>query len=319
MLQKFLLQQGQVESGLTLAITIFTMVLLVVTLIYVYQSWILHTEGLSKITSRIRFLWVLTIVFMLSALYSYKLLLIYIAFVAFLGLKEFLSITPTRRTDRRVLLWAYLSIPLQFFFIWQGWFELFILFIPVHVFLILPMVMVLIGDTEGFLRAWSMLGWGIITTVYTLGFLACVMVLPTLADRAAEGIGLALFLVGLAQINHAMHYIFGRRFSNPKLALPISETRNWASLIGGVLITIPLAWLLAPLITPFSGLDSIWIGILISVSSFIGYIILSAIKTSLNLRDRGSMTPGSGGVLNRIDTFVYAAPLYFYIVRTLYF
>jgi len=312
-------QQTQVESGLTLAILVFTIVLTGITLFYVYQSWREHTIGLDKIASRIRFLWILTIVFILSALYSYKILLIYIAFVAFLALKEFFSITPTRRTDRRVLLWAYLSIPIQFFFIWQGWFEAFILFVPVHVFLILPMVMVIMGDTDGFLRAWSMLGWGIITTVYTLGFLACTLVLPALESRMSVGIGLAFFLVALAQINHAAHYLVGRRWANPTWQIKVSQTRNWGSLLGGIIITIPLAWLLAPLVTPFSPLDAIWIGILISISSFIGYIILSAIKSSLNLRDRGSMVPGSGGVLNRIDTFVYAAPLYFYIIRFFYF
>lgn len=312
-------QQTQVESGLTLVISIFTIVVTIVTLYYLYQSWREHTKGLDKIASRIHFAWVLTIVFILSTLYSYKILLLYIAFVAFLALKEFLSITPTRRTDRRVLLWAYLSIPIQFFLIWQGWFEAFILFVPVHVFLILPMVMVIMGDTDGFLRAWSMLGWGIITTVYTLGFLASTLVLPALENRMNDGIGLALFLVTLAQINHTAHYLFGRYFTHPNLMIKVSQTRNWGSMLGGILITIPLAWLLAPLITPFSRVDAIWIGMLISASSFIGYIILSAIKTSLNLRDRGSMTPGRGGVLNRIDTFVYAAPLYYYIVQFFYY
>lgn len=312
-------QQTQVESGLTLAIFFFTIMILGITLFYVYQSWRNPEDNFDKIASRIRYVWVLTIIFILSALYSYKILLIYIAFVAFLGLKEFFSITPTRRTDRRVLLWAYLSIPIQFFFIWQGWFEAFILFIPVHVFLILPMVMVIMGDTDGFLRAWSMLGWGIITTVYTLGFLACTLVLPVFENRMSDGIGLALFLVTLAQTNHTAHYLVGQRFTHPKLAIKVSQTRNWGSMIGGILVTIPLAWLLAPWVTPFSRLDAIWIGILISISSFIGYIILSAIKSSLNLRDRGSMTPGSGGVLNRIDTFVYAAPLYFYIVQFFYY
>lgn len=311
-------QQTQVDSGLMTAIVIFMAVLSVLSIYYFYQTWTKPTEGLYKISSRIRFLWVMTIVFLLAALYSYKILLVYVAFIAFLGLKEFLSITPTRRTDRRVLLWAYLSIPIQFFLIWQGWFEAFFLYVPAHVFLILPMVMVIIGDTDGFLRAWSTLGWGIITTVYSLGFLACVLVLPALENRATEGIGLALFLVGLAQNNHAAHYLFGRQFHDSRLAFKVSQTRNWASLAGGILVTTLLAVLLAPLITPFSRLDALWIGPLISIGGFIGYIILSAIKSDLGLRDRGSMTPGSGGVLNRIDTFVYAAPLYFYIVQQYY-
>ena len=83
---------------------------------------------------RIRFLWFLTVLALLAELYSPKILVLYISFMAFLALKEFLSITPTRRADRRVLFWTYLVIPVQFFVIWQGWYQAFILVTPFYMF-----------------------------------------------------------------------------------------------------------------------------------------------------------------------------------------
>ncbi|MEZ4709421.1 MAG: phosphatidate cytidylyltransferase [Caldilineaceae bacterium] len=295
----------------------FLLLLLFVTIGYVILSWCGQWPGLPKIGSRIEFLWVLTTVFWAAILINPKLLVLYIAFIAFLAFKEFLSITPTRRADRRVLFCAYWVIPIQFFCIWRGWREAFIIFVPVVVFLILPMIMVIVGETRGFLRAWSTLGWGIITTVFSLGFLAYLLVLPLPTASPASGSGLFLFLVGLAQLNHAAQYYFGKRFADPRLSLKVSTTRNWASLVGSLLVTAPVAILIGPRLLYFSAPVNLLLGVLISVGGFIGYIIISAIKGDLQLKDRGSMTPGSGGVLNRIDAFVYTAPLYFYIVSFL--
>jgi len=281
---------------------------------YLILRWRRPSQNLPKVGYRIRFLWALTVAFVLAMVYSYKILLVYIAFIAFLGLKEFLSITPTRRADRRVLFWAYLAIPMQFFLIWMAWYEAFVVFVPIHVFVVLPIVMVIIGETRGFLRAWSMLGWGILTTVFSLGFLAFLLVLPAEGNPPSGGGGLFLFLVGMAQIDHAAQYYFGKRFAHPALSLKVSTTRNWASLVGSILLSAPLAWLVGPRLTPFTPWESVAVGAIIATGSFVGYIILSAIKGDLQLKDRGSMAPGRGGVLNRIDTFVYTAPLYFYLL-----
>ncbi len=275
--------------------------------------------NLPKIGSRIAFLWVMTIAYLLALLISPKILILYIWFIAFLALKEFFSMTPSRRADRRVLFVAYLSLPIQFILILLGWRQAFTAFVPIWVFLVLPMVMVIMGETRGFLRAWSTIGWGIITTVYSLGFLAYLLVLPATPSQPAGGLGLFLFLLALAQLNHTTQYAFGRRFPNPALSLKVSQTRNWASLIGSIVIASPVAFFLAPLLTPFGGVSGAGMGILLAMGAFIGYIILSAIKHDLQIRDRGSMTPGQGGVLNRIDTFVYTAPLFYYLTIQLYF
>ncbi len=125
--------------------------------------------------------------------------------------------------------------------------------------------------------------------------------------------------MGLAQINHAAQYFFGKRFLDPRYRITVSQTRNWMSLVGSIVLTVPVAWVVAPLLTPFSRWEAVAISVIISAGAFIGYIILSAIKTDLKLADRGTVVPGRGGVLNRIDTFVYTAPLFFYIVTNFYY
>ena len=313
-----LLQLLQNQPGLPMVTNGVVAVLAALTLGYWLLLWFRPSQSLSKIGSRIAFLWVVTGIFLLAILYSVKLLVIYIWFIAFLALKEFFSMTPTRRADRRVLFCAYLSLPVQFILILLERRIAFALFAPIHVFLILPMVMVMVGEARGFLRAWSTMGWAIISTVYSLGHLAYLLVLPgagtsTMVETTA-GPGLFLFLVVLAQLSHAVQFVFGKLFPAPRFSLKVSKTRNWASLLGSLLIIPPLAWVLAPQITPFTPLEALVIGVIIAASAFIGYIILSAIKTDLQIKDRGTMTPGHGGVLNRIDTLIYTAPLFFYLV-----
>ncbi|HRW08160.1 MAG TPA: phosphatidate cytidylyltransferase [Caldilineaceae bacterium] len=275
-------------------------------------------ENLPKIGSRISFLWMMTFFFTLGLFISPKILILYIWFIAFLALKEFFSMTPSRRADRRVLFVAYLSLPIQFIFILLGWQHAFTAFVPIWVFLVLPMVMVIIGETRGFLRAWSTLGWGIITTVYSLGFLAYLLMLKDAVHSRAGSIGLFLFLMAMAQLSHTTQYIFGRIFTSPRLSLKVSQTRNWASLLGSIVISALVGWFWAPQLTIYDGFLAIGISVVIAVGAFVGYIILSAIKHDLQIRDRGTMTPGQGGVLNRIDTFVYTAPLFYYLTIQLF-
>ncbi len=308
------LMNGADLSDLAVATGLVLGILALITVIYGALRQFRPSQSLPKIGSRIRFLWGMALFYLLALLYSPQILLLYVAFIAFLALKEYLSITPTRRADRRVLFWAYLSIPIQFFLIWMDWRRLFTLFVPVHVFLVLPVLMVMVGETRGFLKAWSMLGWGILTTVFSLGYLGYLAVLLPGTHGSGNGLGLFLFLVSLAQLNYAAQYFFGKRFRHPRLSLKITKTRNWASLVGSILVSAPVAWLVAPWMTPFTPGQAVLSGVVIAVGAFIGYLILSAIKADLQLKDRGTMTPGSGGVMNRIDAFVYTAPLFFYIV-----
>ncbi|MEM7034660.1 MAG: phosphatidate cytidylyltransferase [Chloroflexota bacterium] len=304
----------QLQPSLTIALSAVMLILGAATLGYWIIRWRTPSRGLEKMGLRIRFLWFLAVLALLSSLYSVKILVFYIGFMAFLALKEFLSITPTRQADRRVLFWAYLVIPIQFFLIWQGWYQAFILFTPFYMFFLIPLTMVIVGETHGFLRANGRLNWMVMTTVFSLGHLAYLLMVPAAWNPIAGGLGFFLFLVMMTQLNDVAQYVFGKIFDQPQLRLKVSTTRTWGSLIGSLVTSCMLSWLLAPLLTPFTTIQSLLAGVLIAVGCFFGYITFSAVKSDLQLKDRGSMTPGQGGILNRIDTLIYTTPLFFYFV-----
>ncbi len=89
----------------------------------------------------------------------------FFAFVSFLALKEYLSLIPTRRVDRQVLLWAYFAIVAQYYWIYINWYIMALIFVPVYMFLFLPMRMVILGETQGFLKAVGTLQWGLMLTL----------------------------------------------------------------------------------------------------------------------------------------------------------
>ena len=308
------MQWLQTQSNLAIIMFGVIVILGLATLGY----WLLKqwrpSKNLPKIGVRIQFAWVLTIIFLGAISTTTRVLLLFIVLLAFLAFKEFLSITPTRRADRRVLFWAYLAIPIQFYFIWQGWYGAFISFVPLYALIFLPLIMVLVGETEGFLKASSTLSWGLVTTVFALGHLAYLLVLPISGNPGSGGGGLFLFVVILTQLNDVAQFLFGKLFYQPILRLKVSQTRTWASLVGSLGTSMLISWLIAVRLTPLSQGEALVMGVVLAVAGFVGYITMSAIKSDLQLPDRGTMTPGQGGVLNRIDSLIYSAPLFFHLL-----
>ena len=121
----------------------------------------------AEVRQRIRTWWFIIAIFAIAICISRTATICLMALISFLALKEFLSLIPTRRADRRVLLWAYLAIPVQYYWIATDWFDMFVIWVPVYVFLGLPLVMVLIGETKGYLSAVGRLFWGVMATVFT--------------------------------------------------------------------------------------------------------------------------------------------------------
>lgn len=303
--------------------SLFNPVLIVIGLLLVATGWYgiryfrLPGQHTDNIGLRLRYLWVFLTVFCVAQITTTYLLILYVLLLSFLGFKEFLSLTPTRRADRRVLFWAYMAIPVQYILIWVDWYAAFIAFIPTYLFLFIPLCMVIIGETEGFLRAISTISWGIVVLVYCMGHLAYLLLLQPPYVSDAGGSGLFLFLLVLSQLSHVAQYLFGKLFDNPGWRIKVTTTRNWASLVGSILVATLLSWIMAPQLTPLSEMQSIWAGVAIAFASFVGYLTLSAIKIELQLRDRGTMTPGHGGVLNRIDTVIFSAPVFFHLLSYL--
>jgi phosphatidate cytidylyltransferase len=281
--------------------------------------WRAPEKDRTELVQRIRSWWIIVSVFTAAMVMSRSVSVIFFAFVSFLALKEYLSIVPTRRADRRVLFWAYLAIPAQYYWVAQAWYGMFIIFIPVYVFLLLPLRMVIIGETKEFLRAAGTLHWGIMTLVFGVSHIAYLLVLPETKNPAASGAGLVLFLVFLTQFNDVVQYVWGKLLGRHKIIPKVSPNKTWEGFLGGVATTTLLSIVLATWLTPLRIEAAAVAGLLISVAGFIGDVTISALKRDIGVKDSGSMLPGHGGLLDRIDSLTYTAPLFFHFVYYLYY
>jgi phosphatidate cytidylyltransferase len=271
----------------------------------------------SELNQRIQSWWVMVTVFTLSLVLNRTVSILFFALLSFLALREYLSLIPTRLADRRVLLWAYLAIAIQYFWIYIGWYGMFLIFIPIYMFLFLPMRMVLLGDTKGFLNAIGTLHWGLMLTVYTISHLPYLLLLPPEVNPLAGGTGLLIYLLLLTALNDIAQYCWGKLLGNHKAVPSVSPGKTIEGLLGGMATTTAVATLLAPVLTPFSLFHALGLGLLLSLTGFVGDVTISALKRDLGIKDSGTLLPGHGGILDRIDSLTYTAPLFFHF--TVYF
>ncbi|SFH51237.1 phosphatidate cytidylyltransferase [Modicisalibacter xianhensis] len=272
-----------------------------------------------ELRQRVQSWWVMVTIFAIAIVLSRNVSLAFFAFVSFLAFKEYLSLIPTRRVDRQVIFWAYLLIPLQYVTIGHAWYGMFVILVPVYGFLLLPMRMVLLGETRDFLRAAGTLHWGLMATVFSLSHVAYLLVLPEAVNAGIGGAGLVLFLVFLTQFNDVAQYVWGKACGRHKALPTVSPGKTVEGLVGGVLTTTVLGGLLGEWLTPLSLMESFLAGLLIGVAGFIGDVTVSALKRDLGVKDSGSLLPGHGGILDRVDSLVYTAPLFFHFVYYLHY
>jgi phosphatidate cytidylyltransferase len=269
---------------------------------------------------RTRSWWVMIGLFSFALLSHRTVALWFLGFVSFLALKEFFSMIPTRRADRRVLFWAYIAVPLQFYWAATEWYGMFIIFVPVYMFLFIAFRMVIAQSTQGFLRAAATIHWGLMTCVFSLSHLAYLLVLPRItAGGSVGGGGLLLYLVFLTEFNDIAQYCWGKTFGKHKVLPVVSPKKTWEGLVGGVLTTTAAAALLAPYLTPFDLLHALLAGLIIGVFGFVGDVSISAVKRDIGVKDMGAMIPGHGGIMDRVDSLTFTAPLFFHYTYYFYY
>ena len=252
-------------------------------------------EKYAELAARVKSWWIMVAIFALAIAIDRALSIAFFAFVSFLALKEYLSLIPTRRADRRVLFWAYLSI-------------------PVWILLLVSARMVMIGETKDFLRAVGTLHWGLMLMVFSISHQAYLLVLPP-----EGGAGLVLFLVMLTQLNDVAQYIWGKSFGRRKILPTVSPNKTLEGLVGGITTTTILAVLLAPVLTPLTLPHSVAAGLMIGAGGFLGDTTVGAVKRDIGVKDSGTMIAGHGGVLDRVNSLTYTAPLFFHFLRYYYY
>ena len=180
------------------------------------MRWRNPGERYSELAARTESWWWMIGAFTLCILFNQTVAIVFLAFISYLALKEYLSLIPTRRIDREVLLFAYLAIPIQFYWAAIDWYGMFIVFVPVWMFLFFPALMALKGETQGFLRAVGTLSWGLMMTVFTLSHMAWLLVSGDRVNPVAGGVGLLFFLVVLDPVQRRGAILLGQAHRPPQ-------------------------------------------------------------------------------------------------------
>jgi phosphatidate cytidylyltransferase len=257
--------------------------------------------------------WVMVLFFIGSILLDTKIAFPAIGILSFVAFRELYSILNFRDSDRKAIFWAFLCIPFQYYLAYIGWYELFIIFIPVWMFLILPARFILIGNTDGIIKSMSSLQWCLMLTVFSISHLAYFLSLSEIDNFRNGGQGLLLFLIFVTQINDVMQFIWGKIFGKHKIIPKISPNKTWEGFTGGLISTVIIGYFLK-FLTPMSDLQVITASFLIGLSGFFGDLVMSAIKRDLKLKDTSNAIPGHGGVLDRLDSLIYTSPVFFHLI-----
>lgn len=290
------------------------------------------SEGLRatllNVRQRIFAWWIMVAVLVGSlALGETAVVLLFLA-LSLLALREFANLLPPGERDRRVLTWILVVLaPLHFWFVWEHWYGMFAIFIPVYAFLFLPVLLALSGRTESFLHRAALSQWGLMVCVYALSYLPAVLQLPVAihhgkaaADDSAVGSGgveagaLLLFLAVVVQGSDVLQYLWGKTMGRHRIAPTVSPNKTWEGFVGGVLSATALGaalWWLTPF-TPWQA------GVLALVScllGFLGGLVMSSLKRDRGIKDFGALIPGHGGILDRMDSLIFAAPVFFHLTR----
>lgn len=274
-------------------------------------------KDLKELHDRMYSWWIMVTLFIIALSINSTTMLVFFAFVSYLALKEYFTVIPTRRVDRRVIFYAYLSIPCQYILIGIQWYGFYIIFIPIFMFLLIPMRMVILKETKGFLTATGTTHWGLMITVFFVSHIAYLGMLPTDADKFNTGISLIIYLVFLTQFNDVSQYLWGKWLGHKKIIPAISPNKTVAGFLGGVLTTTLLGLILGPILTPFKLSYALLAGFLIGITGFLGDLSMSAIKRDLGIKDTGQLLPGHGGILDRLDSIIFTAPVFFHYVKYL--
>jgi phosphatidate cytidylyltransferase len=267
-----------------------------------------------NLNARIRAWWLMVIIFGIALLTGGVGSLVLFGFTSFWALREFITLTPTRLGDHRALFWAFFIItPLQYYFISINWYALAAVFIPVFAFLLIPTRNAIAGDTERFLERTATIQWGLMICVYCVSYAPALLYLD-IRDFKGQSAKLLFFFVLVVEMNDVLQYVWGKTLGRHKIAPKVSPNKTWEGFIGGT-ITATLLGTALYWATPFNPLQAAGMSLAITLMGFAGGLTMSAIKRDRGVKDFGASLAGHGGVLDRIDSLCFAAPVFFHLTR----
>jgi phosphatidate cytidylyltransferase len=258
--------------------------------------------------------WVMAALVGAALLFGWIAIFVLFALISFMALREFLSLAPLRREDRLVILAAYLVIPANYGLLAANRYGIYLVFIPVWAFLVTPFILAVIGQTRAYLSTAAIFNWGLMACVYNLGFAAYLARTPLAQAPQAGGAGLVFFLLLATEANDVAQYVWGKLTGRHKIMPKVSPNKTWEGFLGGWATTALLIWFLGPFFLPLRGGALAVVAASLPLAGFAGDVTMSAIKRDLGVKDTSRSIPGHGGVLDRIDSLAFTAPVYFHLV-----
>jgi phosphatidate cytidylyltransferase len=270
--------------------------------------------AVENLNDRIRAWWIMAIVISVAFLGGRGGVIVLFAICAFAALREFMTLTNAARADHSTLVATFFVVlPAQFWLIWIDWYGLYSIFIPVYVFLFLPILSVLSGVTRNFLIRVAEMQWALMICVF------CVSHVPALMDLRipgyeGRGVLLIAFLVIIVQLSDVLQYAWGKLIGRRRIAPNLSPSKTVEGFVGGcasaTLIGAALWWM-----TPFTPIEAGAMSLMITLMGFLGGLVMSAIKRDRGVKDWGHSIAGHGGFIDRLDSVIFAAPLFFHVTR----
>lgn len=261
--------------------------------------------------------WFMVLVFWIGWLAGDWVALTLFGLVSFFALREFMTLSPTRRGDHRSLVLAFFVVlPIQYWLVGSEHFDLFTVFIPVYVFLALPVASALANDPQRFLERNAKLQWGIMVCLYGMSHVPALLLLdfPNYNNKSAF---LVFFLVLVVQTCMLTQHLASRQLQKAPAAPHISQSFNWPSWWIGIAVGSVFGALLAG-ITPFVPGQAFAMALIACVAGSLGHLVMKALKRDRGIpiwHGQGPAVTGAGGLLDRVDALCFAAPVFFHSVR----
>jgi phosphatidate cytidylyltransferase len=269
---------------------------------------------IENLNARINAWWVMVILLAIAFIAGKTGVVLLFALSSFAALREFLTLTTHNRADHWSLVACFFVVlPLQFYFVLTDWYGMYSVFVPVYVFLLLPVLSALRGSTKDFLIRVSETQWALMVCVYCVSHVPALLYLQ-IPGFEGRNVILIAYLIFVVQLSDVLQYVWGKLIGRTKVAPNLSPSKTWEGLIGGALsataIGTALYWM-----TPFSPWQAAGLCLVLTLMGFFGGLVMSAIKRDRGVKDWGHLIAGHGGFIDRLDSVIFAAPIFFHVTR----
>ena len=303
----------QIDANALKIISIVLAILTFFTILFYVWKLFRRFSLLDEMITRTHSWWIIFFLYILFFCIDPRIGQIGMALLGLGTLREFFEKFKLEQISKQVRWLSYLFVLLQYFVASQGLVLPTIVLIPTVFFVVITVWTLLFEPKHLVMSVPSVTLWALILTNYGMSHLALLLAMPGIPHFLGSLSGVFLYYLFLTQFNDVLQFIWGNLFGKHPIAPELSPKKTWEGFLGGTLTTTVLAYCLRE-ITPFGPGQSVIVGASLGLTGYLGDLNISAIKRSLNIKNMGSVIPGHGGLLDRLDSITLSSLVYFYLI-----